>query len=147
MSDLDDQDSQSQGRLYLESNNPHYSLVNSTINLTLLDNRGEDEDDESLETTHRRYSPTSCFNTTTNLSADQNAIKRRIITDKNISGQAPNTGMPVCYAPPVEAGPRDNGGEFLEPPILTTSQRSNPWSPFQCGEIEVKGARMSTVRE
>jgi len=34
--------------------------------------------------------------------------------------------MPLCYAPPVEAGPRNNGGEFLEPPILTTPQRINP---------------------
>jgi len=29
--------------------------------------------------------------------------------------------MPVCYAPPVETGPRNKGGERLEPPILTTN--------------------------
>jgi len=51
----------------------------------------------------------------------------------------------VCYAPSVEAGPRNKGGELLEPPILTTPQRSNPWSPFQYGGIEVEGARKSTV--
>jgi len=48
----------------------------------------------------------------------------------------------VCYAPPVETGPRNNGGEFLEPPILTTPQRFNPWSPY--GGIEAEGARKST---
>jgi len=51
--------------------------------------------------------------------------------------------MPVCYAPPVEAGPRNNVGEFLEPPILTTPQRSNPWSLF--GGIEAEGARKSKL--
>jgi len=51
----------------------------------------------------------------------------------------------VCYSPPVEAGPRNNGGELLELPILTTPQRINPWSPFPYGGIEVEGARMSTV--
>jgi len=34
MSDLNDEDSQSQGILDLESNNPHYSLVDSTMDLT-----------------------------------------------------------------------------------------------------------------
>jgi len=54
--------------------------------------------------------------------------------------------MPVCYAPPVEAGPRNKGGELLEPPSLTTPQRSNLWSmSFQYGGIEVEGARKSTV--
>jgi len=53
--------------------------------------------------------------------------------------------MPVCYAPPVGTGPRNNGGEFLEPQILTTPQRSNPWSPFTYGGIEVEGARKSTI--
>jgi len=32
----------------------------------------------------------------------------------------------------------------LEPPILTTPQRINPWSPFSYGGIEVEGARKST---
>jgi len=54
--------------------------------------------------------------------------------------------MPVCYAPPVEAGPRNKGGELLEPPILTTPQRSKPWSPFKYSGIEVEGARKSTHR-
>jgi len=44
-----------------------------------------------------------------------------------------------------QAGPRKNGGEFLEPPILTTPQRINPWSPFTYGGIEVEGARKSTI--
>jgi len=50
----------------------------------------------------------------------------------------------VCYAPSVETGPKNNGGEFLEPPILTTPQ-FNPWSPFQYGGIKVEGAKKSTV--
>jgi len=102
--------------------------VDSTINLSPLNDREENEDDESFATTqHRRYSPSRCFNaTTTNLSADQNAIRRGVITNNNISGPAPNTGMPVWYAPLVEAGLRNNRGEFLEPPILTTPQRINP---------------------
>jgi len=51
--------------------------------------------------------------------------------------------MPVCCAPPVKTGPRNNGGEFLEPPILTTPQRFNPGSPY--GGIEAEGARKSTI--
>jgi len=51
--------------------------------------------------------------------------------------------MPVCYAPPVETGSRNNGGEFLEPPILTTP-RNNPWSPFTYGGIDLERAKMST---
>jgi len=34
MSDRDSEDSQSRGRLDLESNNAHYSLVDSTVDLT-----------------------------------------------------------------------------------------------------------------
>jgi len=81
-----------------------------------------------------------------------NPIRRGVITDHNISGSAPNisgsapnTGMPVCYAPSVETGPRNKEGELLEPPILTTPQRFNPWSPFTYGGIEVEGARKSTI--
>jgi len=60
--------------------------------------------------------------------------------DSNISGPAPNTGILVCYAPPIETGPRNKGEEFLESPILMTPQ-INPRSPFrfQCGGIEVEG--------
>jgi len=67
------------------------------------------------------------------------ACAPRVQLDNNISGLAPNTGMPVCYAPPVETGPRHKGGELLEPPSLTTTpQRSNPWSPSYSGGIEVE---------
>jgi len=52
----------------------------------------------------------------------------------------------VCYAPPVETGPYQKGGEFLEPPIPTTLQRSNAWPPFCYNEgIELEGARKSTI--
>jgi len=39
MSEIDSEDSQSRGRLDLESNNPHYFLVDSTIDLTPTNNR------------------------------------------------------------------------------------------------------------
>jgi len=62
-----------------------------------------------------------------------------------MSGPAPNTGIQVCYAPPVETGPYQKGEEFLENPILTTPQRSNAWPPFCYNEgIELEGARKST---
>jgi len=38
MSDLDNEDSQSRGRIDLESSIPHSSLVDSTIDLTPLNN-------------------------------------------------------------------------------------------------------------
>jgi len=54
--------------------------------------------------------------------------------------------MPVCYAPPVETGPYQKGGEFLEPPVPTTPQRSNVWPPFGYNEgVELEGARKSTI--
>jgi len=105
-------------------------------------------DDESKDTTdqYERYSSSHCFDTTTtNFSAGQNAIRRGVQPDNNISGPAPNMGMPVYYAPPVETELRNNGGEFLEPPILTTPQRSYLFSPFTYGGIEVEGARKSTL--
>jgi len=145
MSEIDSEDSESRGRLDLESNNPQYSLVDSTMDLTQLNNREFRENDWPSRTTYRRSSTPCCFNTTINLSADQNAIRHGVITDNNISGPAPNTSTPVCYAPPVEAGPRNNGSELLEPPILTTPPRINSWSPFQYGGIEVEGSRKSTL--
>jgi len=138
MSDFDSEDSQCRGSLDLESNIPHYSLVDSTINLTPINSR---DDDWSLDTTHRRSPP--CFSTTKCFSAEQNPIRRGVITNNKISGTAPNTGMPVCYAPPVETGPRNKWVELLDSPILTTSQ-TNPWSPFQYGGIEVERAKKST---
>jgi len=50
--------------------------------------------------------------------------------------------LTVCGAPTVETGPKNKGGEFLEPPILTTPQRSNAWSPS--GGVELEGAKKST---
>jgi len=53
--------------------------------------------------------------------------------------------MPMWYAPPVETGPYQKGGEYLEPPIPTIHQRSNAWLPFCSNEgVELEGARMST---
>jgi len=46
------------------------------------------------------------------------ACAPRVQLDNNISGLAPNTGMPVCYAPLVGTG--NKGGELLEPPSLNT---------------------------
>jgi len=64
--------------------------------------------------------------------------------DSNISGPAPETGMPMmCGASTIGTGPKNKGHELLEPPILTTPQMSNPWSPF--GGIEAEGARKSTL--
>jgi len=90
MSDLGSEDSQCQGRLDLESNNPHYSLVDSTIDLTPSNAIYYDW---FLDNTHRRSPPR--FNITTGFSADQNSIRRGVITYSNISGPAPNTGMAV----------------------------------------------------
>jgi len=54
--------------------------------------------------------------------------------------------MPVCYAPPVETGPYQKGGEFSEPPVPMTPQRSNAWPPFCYNEgVELEGARKSTL--
>jgi len=91
---------------------PHYSLVESTINLTPLNNQ---DDNWSLNNTHRcPQFNTTCF------SADCEYKDRAQSTgDSNISGPTPNTGMSVCYAPPIETGP-SKGEEFLESPILTT---------------------------
>jgi len=138
MSDLDSEDSQCWGRLDLESNIPHYSLVDSTIDLTPVTGR----EDSVHDTTHR-YGPP--FNTTTCFSADRDYKDWAQSTgDSNISGPAPNTSMSVCYAPPIETRP-SKGEEFLESLILTTPQM-NPRYPFQfqCGGIEVEGAKNST---
>jgi len=94
MSDHDSEDSQSRSGRDLESNNPHYSLRDSTMDLTpQFSCRALEFDDESKNTTttnQERYSSFQCLNTTiTNLSADQNAIRRGVITDNNISGPAP----------------------------------------------------------
>jgi len=51
--------------------------------------------------------------------------------------------MPVCYAPPVETGPYHKGGEFSEPPNLTTPRRFDAWSPY--GGVELEGAKKSTI--
>jgi len=59
LSDHDSEDSQSRGKMDLESNNPDYSLGDSTIDLTKQYSHIETElDDESPTTTdqHRRYS-------------------------------------------------------------------------------------------
>jgi len=54
--------------------------------------------------------------------------------------------MPVCYARPVETGPYQKGGEYLEPPVPKTPQRSNAWPQFFSNEgVELEGARKSTV--
>jgi len=115
MSDHDSEDSISRGRSDLSSDCPHYSVADSTIDITPTLHRETEQDYESTNTDqYERYSPSQCFNTTTNtFSADQNVIGRGVQSDNNISGPAPNTGMPVCYATSVETGPYQKGGEFL----------------------------------
>jgi len=133
MSDFESEDSQCRGRSDLESTIPHYYLVDSTIDLTPLDR----DEDSSNDTKHRNRFNTTCF------SADQvyrDRTHSRPTGDSNISGPAPNTGMSVCYAPPITTGP-SKGEEFLESPILTTPQinRRSPFR-FQCGiEVEPRG--------
>jgi len=133
MSDHDSESSITVGRSDRSSRCPQYSQVDSTINLTPLTSScrapEEQEDYESLATTtdlYERYFSSQSFNTS---SVDQNPIKRGVLPDSNISGPAPNTGMPVCYAPPVGTGPTNKGGELLEAPNLTTPRRSNTQSP------------------
>jgi len=113
MSDFESEDSQCRGRSNLESILPHYSLVDSTIDLTPSNNR---DDDWSLDTTHRcPQFNTTCF------SADHDYKDRAQSTgDSNISVPAHNTGMSVCYASLIETGP-SKGEDFLESPIHTSN--------------------------
>jgi len=83
MSDIDSEESQCRGRSDLESTIPHYSLVDSKIDLTPLD-MGEDSPN------NQRQFNNTCF------SADQTQNRARVIGDSNISGPAPNTGISVC---------------------------------------------------
>jgi len=80
--------------------------VDSTLDITpQFSCRTPELDDESKDYTDQgeRYSSSQCFSTTNTdfFSADQNAIRRGVQLDNNISGPGSNTGMPVCYAPPV----------------------------------------------
>jgi len=49
----------------------------------------------------------------------------------------------MCGASTVETGPKNKGGELLEPPILTTPQRFNAWSPPGSG-VRLEGVKKST---
>jgi len=145
MSDLDSDDIQCRERSDLESMIPHYYLVDSTIDLTPLGRR----EDSVHDTMHRNR---QTFNTTC-FSADQVCKDRAKSTgDSNMSGPAPNTGVLVYYAPPIETEP-SKGEEFLESLILTTPQ-INPrsWFPLHCAStigrgrrIEVDGVKNSTA--
>jgi len=65
--------------------------------------------------------------------------------DSNLSGPAPKTGMlMMCGASTVKTGPKNKGGELLEPPILMTPQRFNAWSPPGSG-VRLEGAKKSTI--
>jgi len=55
MSDLDSDDSHNRGRFDLESDNPQYSLMDSTKDLTPLNNRNESDDEPLATTQYRRY--------------------------------------------------------------------------------------------
>jgi len=98
MSDIDSEDSQCTGRSDLESTIPHYSLLDSTIDLTPL---GVNENNPGFNTTR--------------FSADQTQNRAIAIGDSNISGPASNTGISVCYAAP-RGTESDKGEEFLESP-------------------------------
>jgi len=148
MSDHDSEDSQSRGETDNESRCPHYSQVDSTLDVTpQMSYRSPELDVESLTATDL-YEPCSQSKrfdtTTTNFFVDQNATRCGFLGDNSISGPAPKLGMlTVCGAPTVETGPKNKGGEFVEPPIHTTPHRSNAWSPS--GGVELKGARKSTL--
>jgi len=92
MSDHDSEDSQSRSGIDRESNNPHYTLGDSTLDLTpQYSCRAPEMDDESKDTAitdqRERYSSSQCFNTTVSdfFLADQNIIRRRVQPDNNIS--------------------------------------------------------------
>jgi len=148
MSDHDSEDSQSRGETDNESRCPHYSQVDSTLDVTpQMSYRSPELDVESLTATDL-YEPCSQSKrfdiTNTNFSVDQNATRRGFLGDIIISGPAPKLGMlTVCDAPTAETGPKNKGGEFLVPPILTTHQRSNAWSPS--GGVELEGAKKTTI--
>jgi len=94
MSDHDSEDSQSRSGIDREFNNPHYSLGDSTLDLTpQFSCRAPELDDESKDNTdqYERYSLSQCLNTTiTDFSlADQNIIRLGVQPDNNISGPAP----------------------------------------------------------
>jgi len=96
MSELDSDDCHSRSRLDLESDHPHYSLVDSTINFTPIHHR-DTAYEEPISTSildvslphndlQKRYSSSSLSNViSTNItSADQNTIRRGVITESNI---------------------------------------------------------------
>jgi len=114
MSDHDSEDSILRGRSDWLSDCPRFSVADSTIDITPTLHRVTEQDYESTNADqYERYSSSQCFNTTTNnFSADQNVIRCGVQLDNNISGSAPNTGMPVCYAPLVETGLKNKGGEL-----------------------------------
>jgi len=135
MSDSDFEDSQCTGRSDLDLNFPHYSLVDSRVDITSL---GVNE------------------NINPNLfSANQTQNRAMVIGDSNISGPASNTGISVCYAPPRGTGSYGSyeGEEFLESPTQTTPQSKPPsFLPFHCGwsmgpgrGMERGGAKNSTI--
>jgi len=124
MSDLDSEDSQSTGWSDLESTLPHYSLVDSTIDLTPL---GVNENTRLKAT---------------RLSANKTQNRITVIRDSNISGPAPNTGISVCYAPP-RGTESDKGEEFLESPTQTTPRSKSPsFLPFHRGWSMDRGRGM-----
>jgi len=153
MSDHDSKDSLSLGKSDRSSDNPPFSMADSTTDLppqSCHRKEPEQQDYESINTAtdqYERYSSSMCFDVTpNNLSADQNIIRRGVLRDSNISGPAPKTGMPMmCGESTVETGPKNKGGELLEPPILTTPQRFNACSPLG-SEVRLKGANKSTLR-
>jgi len=148
MSEHDSEDSQSRGETNNESRCPHYSQVDSTLDITpQMSYISPELDSESLTATDL-YAPCSQSRrfdiTTTNFSVDQNTTRRGFLDDNSISGPALKTGMAtVCGAPMVETGPKNKGGKFLKPPIHTTPHRSNAWSPS--GGVELEGTKMFTL--
>jgi len=122
MSDSDFEDSQCRGRSELESNLPHYSLVDSTIDLTSL---GVNE--------YTNLNPNR-------FSANQTQNRATVIRDSNISGPAHNTGISVG---PPRGTKSVKGEEFLESPTQTTPRRkSPPFLPFHCGWSMIRGRGM-----
>jgi len=92
MSDHDSEDSQSRSGIDHDSNNPHCSPWDSTMDLTpQFSCRAPELDDESKDTTtdqYERYSSSQCFNTTITdfFPADQNIIRRGVQPDNPYGG-------------------------------------------------------------
>jgi len=154
MSDNDNDESPNKDKIDQASSCPHYSQVDSTINLTPPPhNTHLEQDYESTPTTtlpDRYGCQTSSpnFGTTNEgvVSVDQNIVRRGAVNDIGLSGPAPYKGMltECSGALLVEEGPRTKGGKFLAPPLHTTPRGYNTCEPSE-GGYKLEGEENATV--